>query len=68
MQLLGEVRAQTIPCGELRIQVSPKPLSFVIAAKSGDVIQRLTVKDGGEVLFQSGGSPMLGLGEGGAAI
>jgi alpha-glucosidase (family GH31 glycosyl hydrolase) len=64
-KLRGGIRAQTIPCGELRIRISPEPLSFEIASKSGEVIQRLTVNEGGEVLFQTGGSPLLGLGEGG---
>jgi alpha-glucosidase (family GH31 glycosyl hydrolase) len=62
----GEVRAQTVPCGELRVSVSPDPLTFSIANVKGETVQRLTVDQAtGVVSFESGDSPLLGLGEGG---
>jgi hypothetical protein len=64
-KLRGNMQAQTIKCGDIQIQVSPQPLTFKIAAANGETIQQLTVNEDGVVLFQTGDSPLLGLGEGG---
>jgi alpha-glucosidase (family GH31 glycosyl hydrolase) len=62
----GDVRAQTVTCGELKVSVSPDPLTFSIANAKNETVQRLTVDLAtGVVSFASGDSPLLGLGEGG---
>jgi alpha-glucosidase/alpha-D-xyloside xylohydrolase len=53
--------AQTIKCGDLRIDFTPDPLTFAIAGA-----QRIEIdKDTGTVSFETGSAPLLGLGEGG---
>jgi len=55
-----------IKCGELKIQVSVDPLALAILDPKGTEIQRITVdQKTGNVGFNTGGSPLLGLGEGG---
>jgi alpha-glucosidase (family GH31 glycosyl hydrolase) len=64
--LRGEIRRQTVKCGTLTIGVSPDPLAFSIVSAKGEKIQELTIdQKSGAVTFATGGSPLLGLGEGG---
>jgi alpha-glucosidase (family GH31 glycosyl hydrolase) len=65
-KLRGDVHAQTVPCGDFRIGISPDPLTFSIANAHDEAIQKLTVDPAtGVVSFLTGDSPLLGLGEGG---
>ena len=65
-RLHGTVRAQTVKAGDLKIQISPDPLSFTIAAASGDTLQQIKVDRATGILsFNTGSAPLLGLGEGG---
>jgi alpha-glucosidase/alpha-D-xyloside xylohydrolase len=64
--LRGDASDRTIACGNLSIQVSRDPLTFVISTPSGVEIQRVFVdRATGIVSFATGDSPLLGLGEGG---
>ncbi|HEV2689684.1 MAG TPA: glycoside hydrolase, partial [Bryobacteraceae bacterium] len=57
---------QPIASGNLQIKVTNTPLTFVIATKQGDSLQRLTLDpDTGVLTFLTGDAPLLGLGEGG---
>jgi len=65
--LRGDWQAQRVRAGNLTVQVAPDPLTFTIKNKKGETIQQLAVEpETGVVLFQTGRSPILGLGEGGA--
>ncbi|HWX94895.1 MAG TPA: TIM-barrel domain-containing protein [Terriglobales bacterium] len=62
----GDGRAKVVNAGSLRVHVEPSPLTFSIENAKGETIQRLEVdKNTGVVQFETGGSPLLGLGEGG---
>ncbi len=51
---------------ELRLTVTPNPLTVTIADRRSRMAQRLTLSStSGEVAFALGGTPVLGLGEGG---
>ena len=64
--LQGEVKAQTVNAGGVKVQISPSPLTFSIADNAGKRVQQLVVdSDTGAVSFETGDSPLLGLGEGG---
>jgi alpha-glucosidase (family GH31 glycosyl hydrolase) len=64
--LRGDASDRTIECGNLSIQVSRDPLTFVISTPSGVEIQRVSLdRATGIVSFATGDSPLLGLGEGG---
>ena len=64
-RLRGEEPGQTIQSGNLRVHASFDPLSFTISA-GGVEVQTLSVdRSTGVVSFVTGGSPLLGLGEGG---
>jgi len=64
--LRGDWRGQVVNAGSLRVHVEPSPLMFTIENEKGERIQRLGVdKDTGAVQFETGNSPLLGLGEGG---
>jgi alpha-glucosidase (family GH31 glycosyl hydrolase) len=64
--LRGEVRAQSVQLGELRVEVSADSLAFAVKSAGGDAIQQLKIdSDTGVVSFATGDSPLLGLGEGG---
>jgi alpha-glucosidase (family GH31 glycosyl hydrolase) len=55
-----------ITSGDLRITISPAPLTFAIRNQSGETVQQLKVdQQTGAVHFLTGDSPLLGLGEGG---
>ncbi len=60
---LRTARAHSVERGTLRVEFAPDPLSFTIR---GETLERLRVDPAtGAVLFPTGGSPLLGLGEGG---
>ena len=64
--LRGDWQTQTVNAGNLTVHVAPDPLTFTIENKKGETIQQLAVdRDSGVVHFQTGHSPILGLGEGG---
>jgi len=64
--LRGNWRGQVVKAGSLRVRVEPSPLMFTIENEKGERIQRLEIeKDTGVVQFETGNSPLLGLGEGG---
>ena len=65
--LRGDWRGQVVNAGDLRVRVEPSPLTFTIENAKGERIQQLAVdKNTGVVQFETGTSPLLGLGEGGA--
>ena len=65
-KLRGEVRDQSVKCGDLSVSVSANPLAFAIATATGETVQQLSVDQAtGVVSFATGDSPLLGLGEGG---
>jgi alpha-glucosidase/alpha-D-xyloside xylohydrolase len=65
-KLRGEVQAQTIQCGNMKVQFSPSPLAFTITTAEGQTIQQLSIdEETGAVSFPTGDAPLLGLGEGG---
>ncbi len=62
----GDFKPERIWCGDFRIRVSPQPLSFVFETAENQAIQELAVdRQTGAVTFDTGTSPLLGLGEGG---
>ena len=64
--LRGDWRSQTVTAGGVVVHASPMPLSFTIENTKGERVQQLTVdRDAGTVLFETGKSPLFGLGEGG---
>ena len=64
--LRGEWRAQIVNVGNLTVHAVPDPLAFTIENKKGETVQRLAVDpETGVIQFQSGRSPIFGLGEGG---
>ena len=66
-KLTGEFAAQTVRCGDFSIAVTSQPLVFQIHTASGQIIQQLSIdRQAGTVTFDSGTSPLLGLGEGGS--
>jgi alpha-glucosidase (family GH31 glycosyl hydrolase) len=65
-RLHGEGNAQTVRAGNVKVEISANPLSFGILDSAGQRVQRLTIdSETGVVSFTTGGSPLLGLGEGG---
>ncbi len=64
--LRGKFAARTVRCGELRVRVKANPLTFVVETAKGEPVQRLRVDEKtGVALFDTGDTPLLGLGEGG---
>lgn len=65
-KLTGKFGSETVRCGGLSIEVTGEPLSFLIQTAGGQRIQQLSVdRETGIVSFDTGNSPLLGLGEGG---
>jgi alpha-glucosidase (family GH31 glycosyl hydrolase) len=65
-RLGGDIRAQTVKCGDLSVRVSREPLALAIENRKGETVQQVTVdQTTGVVSFVTGDSPLLGLGEGG---
>jgi len=66
LTLRGNSAPANARCGALSIAVAPEPLAFTITAAEGKTVQRLRIEQGtGVVAFETGASPLLGLGEGG---
>ncbi|HZS99246.1 MAG TPA: TIM-barrel domain-containing protein [Terriglobales bacterium] len=64
--LRGDWQAQPVNAGDLTVHAAPDPLTFTITTKKIETIQQLVVdRESGVVHFQTGHSPILGLGEGG---
>lgn len=58
--------SRSVKCGELMVRLSGNPLAILVEAKGGRVVQRLTCDSvTGNLMFQTGESPLLGLGQGG---
>src|SRR6185312_3341216 len=66
VKLRGAFKAQTVKVGGVSVRVTPDPLSFAIVNAKNETIQQLSVdKSSAVVSFQTGSTPILGLGEGG---
>ena len=64
--LQGDWQPQTVQAGGVHLHVSPNPLTIVIEQSQDQTIQHLTIDPStGAVQFDTGDSPVLGLGEGG---
>jgi alpha-glucosidase (family GH31 glycosyl hydrolase) len=58
--------ARTFKCGELAVKVSSNPLTIRVEGNGGRLIQELMIdQTTGNLRFQTGESPVLGLGQGG---
>lgn len=57
--------AGNIKCGELTVKVSGNPLTIRVEGKGGRLVQELSIDAAGNLSFQLGESPLLGLGQGG---
>ncbi len=65
-KLSGEIKTQTIQCGNMKVLFSSRPLAFSITTLEGQTIQQLSIdEETSAVSFSTGDSPLLGLGEGG---
>ena len=57
---------RSVKCGELIVKLSGNPVAIRVEATGGQVVQRLTCDSAtGNLTFQTGESPLLGLGQGG---
>jgi alpha-glucosidase (family GH31 glycosyl hydrolase) len=66
LKLRSTSPAGTVKCGEMKVTVSPSPLTVSVTNGKDEVIQRFRIEQGsGIVSFETGDSPLLGLGEGG---
>jgi len=58
------VHSRTVKCGELTVKVSSNPLTIRVEGKGGRLVQELTSDaNTGNLSFQTGESPVLGLGQ-----
>jgi alpha-glucosidase (family GH31 glycosyl hydrolase) len=58
--------SRSVKCGELTVKLSSKPLTVRVEDKGGRVVQELTSDaNAGNLSFQPGDFPLLGLGQGG---
>jgi alpha-glucosidase (family GH31 glycosyl hydrolase) len=65
-KLHPQAKAQTIEVGALRVHFSPDPVVLTVASPNGETIQTLSWdQQTGVVIFVTGNSLLLGLGEGG---
>src|SRR5258708_2589827 len=65
-RLRGDWRPQAVSAGGVLVKASSSPLAFSIETTNGAKIQRITADEAtGVVTFDTGASPLLGLGEGG---
>jgi alpha-glucosidase (family GH31 glycosyl hydrolase) len=66
LRLRGNSLAGATQRGQLNVAVTSNPLTFTITTANGEALQRLTVDEtSGVVRFETGDSPLLGLGQGG---
>jgi alpha-glucosidase/alpha-D-xyloside xylohydrolase len=66
LKVRGESQRRSVKSGSLHVNVSTTPLSFTVETESGELVQRLILDLAtGAVVFNTGNSPLLGLGEGG---
>jgi alpha-glucosidase (family GH31 glycosyl hydrolase) len=66
VKLRGAVREQTVKMGTVQVKVATRPLTFTVETALGELVQQLKIDgDTGAVIFSTGSSPILGLGEGG---
>jgi alpha-glucosidase (family GH31 glycosyl hydrolase) len=66
LKLRGSSAKGATQVGDLKIAVTPDPLTFAISNAKGEVLQHLSVDPSTGILsFDTGESPLLGLGEGG---
>jgi alpha-glucosidase/alpha-D-xyloside xylohydrolase len=66
LKLPRQAQERNVKSGNLRVNVSTAPLSFTIETEGGELIQHLDVEPAtGALTFNTGNSPLLGLGEGG---
>lgn len=66
VKLRGAARARTVRSGDLRIRVTDNPLAFTVESLTAAKVQQIAVdEETGAVSFDTGDSPLLGLGEGG---
>jgi alpha-glucosidase (family GH31 glycosyl hydrolase) len=64
--LRGDWRYHTVEAGGIRVHATREPLTFVCESMKGKQIQRLTIDEQtGITSFETGNSPLLGMGEGG---
>lgn len=57
---------RTVAAGDLRITVSPDPVSFRVERRNGELVQRLSFDPASSALeFDLGTAPLFGLGQGG---
>ena len=66
MRSFRDARSQTLKAGDLRVQIAPSPLTLTVQNAKGEAVQNIAI-DGatGKVSFETGGTPLLGLGQGG---
>ncbi len=65
-KLSGNFPARTVKAGGASIELASNPLAFTIATPKGEPVQKLKIDaETGALSFLTGGSPLLGLGEGG---
>jgi len=65
LKVRGHSPEGTARCGNLNVQVSSAPLTFTITNAKGETLQKLAVGQPGALQFETGNSPLLGLGQGG---
>lgn len=64
--LHGDWREQSVQAGDMRVHATREPLAFLVEKEKGGRIQQLRIEDEtGVVSFETGNSPLLGMGEGG---
>jgi alpha-glucosidase/alpha-D-xyloside xylohydrolase len=65
-RLRAHASPRSVRCGELIVKLSSNPLAIRVEGKAGRVVQQLTCDSAtGNLTFQTGESPLLGLGQGG---
>jgi alpha-glucosidase (family GH31 glycosyl hydrolase) len=64
--LRGAFKPRIVSSGNLRVMISQNPLEFLVQTPDGRQVQRFNIDErSGTLLFDTGDSPLLGLGEGG---
>lgn len=65
ISIRGLRRALKKQVGALRVEVRPAPLTVVVGNNNGDRIQEIVFQEDGNLSFEIGERPILGMGEGG---